>query len=57
MRKGERGELELQDVIKKMILDRRKVLGILLRGVRVEITRVEDINKVELYLAALEVKK
>lgn len=43
VKKGERGELELQDAIKKMILDGRKVLGVLLRGMRVEITTAKDI--------------
>lgn len=57
VKRGERGELELQDAIKMMILDGRKVLGILLRRTRIEITTAEDIYKAGLYLEALEVKK
>ena len=57
IRESERGELELQDVIKNMILDRRKVLGILVKGVRMEITTAKDINKAELYIESMEQKK
>ena len=57
IKEGERGELELQSAIKMMILDGRKVLGVLLRGMRVEITTAKDIYKAELYLEAMEEKK
>jgi len=57
VKKGERGELELQSAIKMMILDERKVFGVLLEGMRVEITTAKDINKAELYIEAMETKK
>jgi len=57
VKRGERGELELQDAIKMMILDGRKILGILLRGTRIEITTVKNIYKAKLYLEAMETKK
>ena len=47
----------MQSAIKMMILDERKVLGVLLRGTRIEITTAEDIYKVGLYLEAMEEKK
>lgn len=57
VKRGERGELELQSAIKMMILDGRKVLGILLRGTRIEITTAEDIYKAKLYLESMREKK
>jgi len=47
VRKSSRGELELQDAIKGMINDGRKVFGVLLEGRRVEITTEEDIRRAE----------
>ena len=56
-KKRERGELELQDAIKMMILEGRKVLGVLLKGTRIEITTAEDIYKAKLYLESMREKK
>ena len=47
VKKSDRGELELQDAIKNMINDGRKVFGVLLKGRRVEITTEEDIRRAE----------
>ena len=47
VKKSDRGELELQDAIKNMINDGRKVLGVLLKGRRVEVTTEEDIRRAE----------
>ena len=57
VKESDRGELELQDAIKKMILDGRKVLGVLVRGVRMEITTAADINRVNLCIESKEPKK
>lgn len=47
VKKSDRGELELQDAIKNMIDDGRRVFGVLLKGRRVEITTEKDIRRAE----------
>ena len=50
IKEGERGELELQDAVKRMILDKKEVFGVLLMGIRVEITTPKDIKRGEAIL-------
>ena len=47
VKKSDRGELELQDAIKNMIDDGRRVFGVLLKGRRIEITTEWDIRRAE----------
>jgi len=47
VKKSDRGELELQDAIKNMIDDGRRVFGVLLKGRRIEITTEGDIRRAE----------
>jgi glucose-1-phosphate thymidylyltransferase len=51
---SERGELELQDAIKMMIDDGKKVVGVPLIGRRFEITTAEDLNIVEKELGRVD---
>jgi dTDP-glucose pyrophosphorylase len=57
MKESERGELELQDVIKKIILDGEKVLAVLLKGVRIEITTASDIYEENINIKSRGIKK
>jgi len=51
---SERGEFELQTVIKRMIGDGKKVVGIEIRGGRLEITTKDDIDMVENKLGLMD---
>lgn len=50
VKESERGELELQDAIRIMMKDKKKIFPALLKGTRVEITTIDDIKGAEIVL-------